>query len=184
MALVIKKWFAEASPNSNGEYVHIFARRSGLLAWALSLMRLDPTVYFGMYLDRVEFRVSKLSGYIKATAPVSAIATCYYGYTKPWKIAFAILILFILIAISVAEQSLLAGMASLLVGVLAAVGYFLLKRELSFGVTLHSGHSFAMAIRRSIIEDAEIDENSFERVSAILTSIIRRYNEGDGHESA
>lgn len=184
MALVVKKWYAEASPNDNGEYINIFARKSGLMAWALSLMRLDPTVYFGMYLDRVEFRVSKLSGYVKATAPVSAIATCYYGYAKPWKQALFVLLVFTFIAFSVAQQSLIGGIATLLVGMMLAIGYFLLKRELSFGVTLHSGHSFAMAMRRSIIEGAEIDENSFERVSAIITSIIRRYHEGGGHGAA
>lgn len=173
MQLVVKKWFAETKPNDNGEYVHIYARRTGLISWLLSLLRLDPTVYFGVYLDQVQFRISSLSGFVMETAPISSIASCFYGYSKPWKQTLAIVVIAIWLASMIAGDSIIGALAILLLGMIIAVVYYALTRALSFGVTLNSGESYAMTVKRSVIENKEIDQKSFERVVAIISSVIR-----------
>lgn len=175
MALVVKRWYASSTPNTHGEYIHVFARRQGLFSWILSLMRLDPTVYFGVFIDQIEFRVSSLSGYVKEVAPISSIASCSYGYSKPWKSALALFLATILVAFEIAKmQETVTALAVLAAGVFITAIYFIFGRFLSFGVTLHSGDKFVLPIKRSVIEDQEIGEKSFEHLSAIISSILRR----------
>lgn len=176
MALVVKQWYADGNPNEQGEYIRLFVRRSGLIAWILSLMRLDPTIYFGVYADQVEFRIASLSGYFKEIAPVTSITSCGYGYFRPWKSALFIFVMFAVIGMNLAAaaQSILAALITIGVGTGITILYYLLKRELGFSITLHSGKTYGLVgIHRSVIEGQEIDERSFEHISAIMSWILR-----------
>ena len=73
----------------------------------------------------------------------------------------------------IAGDSIIGALAILLLGMIIAVVYYALTRALSFGVTLNSGESYAMTVKRSVIENKEIDQKSFERVVAIISSVIR-----------
>ena len=79
----------------------------------------------------------------------------------------------------VAGDSIVGGLAILLLGIIIAVVYYVLTRALSFGVTLNSGESYAMTVKRSVIENKEIDQKSFERVVAIISSVIRADKRND-----
>jgi len=61
--LVLKKWAAEATPvDQDGNYIVISGRESGLLAWFLACVGIDPTTTMKVSQKRIEFKTSSLSG--------------------------------------------------------------------------------------------------------------------------
>ena len=94
-ALVLK----EFSINYDGpEYVHIVARKSGLLSWLLTMIGIDATTIFRVYADRIEFEKGGLSGKLNTTIPLSSVSIASCGYTKPF-ILMVLMILAILLEI-------------------------------------------------------------------------------------
>ena len=71
-ALVLK----EFSINNQGpEYVHIVARKGGLIAWLLTMLGIDATTTFRVFADRIEFEAGSLSGKLHTTMPLRSIST-------------------------------------------------------------------------------------------------------------
>ena len=56
MALVIKQWSATATPDSDGVFIHIAGRESGLLSWLLSLIGVDPTTEITVHENKIVFQ--------------------------------------------------------------------------------------------------------------------------------
>ena len=184
MALVPKQWYADANPNERNNYVEILARNSGLLAWLLALLRIDPTYFLSINHRRLVFQTASFTGYRKVIIPIDSISSSYYGYHKPWKQAVGIFFMALLAGGQIITASignardadgpgvLWFGVGIVLLGLLIAVIYYFLNKQLVIGITDNNGADHEMVLKKSVIENKEINEQQMELVTRIVLTII------------
>ena len=181
-ALVIKAWRAESKPiDDKNNYVSITGRESGLIAWILSLMGVDPVTTIRVGMDRVEFSSSSLAGTQSRLIPLQSICSTYYGYHKPWKAAVGIVAFFLFfgsaIASAVMHDGSHSGGASLFlgagaVGFICALIYYFLNRTLTLGFVEVSGFVGGIKFKRSVIENIDINEAQAKAVCTVIQRLI------------
>ena len=181
-ALVIKAWKAESKPiDDKNNYVSITGRESGLIAWVLSLMGVDPTTTIRVGMDRVEFSSSSLAGTQSRLIPLQSICSTYYGYHKPWKAAVGIVAFFLFFGSAIAsaimqDASRSGGVSFFLgagaVGFVFALIYYFLNRTLTLGFVEVSGHVSGIKFKRSVIENIDINEAQAKSVCTIVQRLI------------
>lgn len=157
MALVIKKWHASSTPNSDGNYVHLVGREAGLFAWILSLIGIDPTTEIEIKEKIIVFTSGSLSGKQKRVIPMKSVCSAYYGYVKPWQTALVLGIL-------------LLGFFGL--GLIVGPLYYFLNKELTVGVVEISSWVGGFSFKRSVIEGQNIDEKKAYEVIDIIRTLI------------
>ena len=156
MSLVVKRWFASMQPNSDGIYIRIEGRESGVLAWFLSLLEIDPTTELELNRHGLVFTQGSLAGSIKKFIPRQSLCSLHYGYRKPWK------------------SSLLIGVVTVSfcgAGLVLGPLWYFLNKKLSLGFTEHSGETSEIEFVRSVIEGEAVDEARAKQVIDILRSI-------------
>lgn len=157
MALVLKKWYAAKTLNSDGNYVHLVGREAGLFAWLLSLVGVDPTTEIEIKGNLIVFTSGSLAGKQKRVIPIKSICSAYYGYQKPW------------------QKALLLGMLLMpvfFIGLLVGPLYYFLNKELAVGVVELSGWVGGFAFKRSVIEGQNIDEGKAYEVIDIIRALV------------
>ena len=98
-AMVIKEWKTDTKPiDDKNNFIGITGRQSGLIAWMLSLMGVDPTTRILVGVDRAEFTANSLAGTESRMLPLQGICSTYYGYHKPWKQALSYFLMGLFIA--------------------------------------------------------------------------------------
>ena len=173
MGLVVKKWFAEATPREDGAYVEVVARESGLISWLMALLTIDSKYGFRITVDRVYYETTSLFGYRRVIMPIASISSIYFGYSKPWKKALFWLLLFLALGYYAGEFGETAWALGLgVAGVVVAAIVFILNRELLIGVSEHNGGEYPLALKRSVIEGQEINEAALERITRIFAAVV------------
>lgn len=161
-ALVIK----EAEVNETGPlYVKIKGRKSGVIAWLLTLIRIDNTTTFEVYEDRIEFSEGSLSGRIKEMIPLTAVCNLGTGYLKP-TIWMVLAVIMLLLAIPTFGISLLF---MLLFGFL----YFFRKSMLLYAIP-NSGRGAIIIFKRSLIENVNITEEDAYKIISLITNLVEK----------
>ena len=173
MALVVKRWYADTKPNDNGHYVEIAAREPGFFAWLLSLFKIDPSFFLNVGYDQVTFEKSNFTGYKKIVVTTENISSSFYGYHKPWIKAVTIFLIFLGIGSAFAQSSPGAAFAIFVTGLLIAVVYYFLNKELIIGFSETNGDDYSLVLKRSVIEGQEINEKQMELATEILLTLIR-----------
>lgn len=185
-AYVVKSWDVNEEVNANGNFVEIKGRAPGVISWFLALVGIEPTVAIKISEKLFVFEAGSWSGKSYKTIPIAKISSVYYGYSKPWKAALGIILLFGLFLNIPVWISSLAGKPAVtglgfLVGLLIAVGigllYYFLNRKLTFGIFEIGGIASGIEIKRSVIEGKKLDEKDAERVGNILNQLIESYNQ-------
>lgn len=181
-SLVIKSWQADTKPiDDKNNHVLITGRKAGLIGWLLSLMGIDPVTKVVVGTERLEFSWASLSGIEYRLIPLQNIASTYYGYSKPWK--SAIVLWFSILAAGgfvtfIFEQEGALGQGLLFLGWFAALGavisviYYVLNRRLTLGFVESSGVINAIAFKRSVVENVQIDQVQARNVSVIVQRCI------------
>lgn len=174
MALVPKQWYASTSPNERNNYVEILARKAGFIAWLLALIKVDPTFFMSVGHRQVVYQASNLMGYQKIILPIDSISSSFFGYHKPWKAAIAIFFVSIAIGSTIidATHSAFGGMMAMLIGLIIAVVYYFLNKELLIGITDNNGDRYALILKRSVLDGQEINEQGMELVTRIVLTVI------------
>jgi len=174
MALVPKQWYADAKPNARNNYVEILARKSGFFAWFLALIKVDPTFFMSISQKQVVYQASNFVGYRKIVLPVDSISSSYFGYHKPWVAAIVIFLLSIMAgsAIFDATQQAMWGMLAMLIGLVIAVVYYFLNKQLLIGITDDTGSNYSLILKRSVIEGTDINEQQMELVTQIILTVV------------
>ena len=177
MALVVKHWYADTKPNAQGNYVEISARESGLFAWFLSLVKIDPTYFLYVSFDQILFQSSNFSGYKKVFLLTRSLTSSFFGYYKPWKAALAIFGVMFMIGSTVMSSSAFGGLVIILLGLGIAAAYYFLNKELLIGFSEANGDDYSLILKRSVIEGKEINEQQLELVTNILNTLIMNRDE-------
>lgn len=178
-ALVIKSWQAETRPiDENNNYVSIVGRESGLIAWVLSKVAVDPTTKITVGPERLEFSSASLSGTESRIIPLESISSSYYGYYKPWKQSVGIFFLFFIMAMSFARGGggAVGGFMIFLItagigAVIAALVYYL-NRTLTLGFVEQSGVVSGIRFKRSVIENIDINQEQSKMVCLLVQRLI------------
>ena len=169
-ALVIK----EARINENGPlYVKIKGRKSGLIAWILSLLGIDATTTLEVYGDRMEFTEGSLYGRLIQMIPLSAVCNVITGYLKPFT--------YLIIALICIPLAIPTFGISLILTAVFGILYFLRKSVL-ISIIPNSGHGPAICFKRSVIENVNIEEGDAYRIIAIINALSLKqqaHNSGD-----
>jgi hypothetical protein len=181
-ALVIKAWRAEPKPiDAKNNFVSITGREGGLIAWILSLMRIDPSTTILVGLERIEFSSASLAGTESRLIPLQNVCSSYYGYHKPWKAAAWIVGAFVFMGFSsisaVAEggtqgEAIASFLVTSAVGVVIALVYYFLNRTLTLGFVENSGVVSGIRFKRSVIENLDVNQEQAKAVCIIVQRLI------------
>ncbi len=159
-ALVLK----EFSINREGpEYVHIVARKSGLISWILTTMGIDSTTTFRVFADRIIFEEGSLSGNLSTTMPLRSISIATCGYTKPF--------IYILLTIIMTLATFLIFPLFILLAGLFLFLYFH-NKALVVAVVTNSGWPASVCFKSSIIEGVEIKYEQAKDAVNIINELI------------
>jgi hypothetical protein len=173
-ALVLKTWRVSNEPSGpDNTYIHINARKAGLIAWFLTLVGIDATTSIVVTNNKLEFRGSSLSGTDHRLIPLQNICSTYYGYHKPWKLALMIIAFFCWMAFGVGQAGgFLAGAFTALVGFGIAILLYFLNRTLTLGFVEVSGVMNGILFKRSVIENLDINQDEARRVCELIEALI------------
>lgn len=161
---VVKKW--DVNPDQGT--VNISGRASGLIAWVLSLLRINPIVSIHIDQDIFEFEEASFTGITRRTIPINKISSVFYGYTRPWIKAIVIFVVTGGI-VSLFGDSGIVYFIALVLALAAAIVYYLSNKVLTLGIVeVSGGIKSGLKIKRSIIEGHDVDEKDAEQVSDIL----------------
>ncbi|WP_370680540.1 hypothetical protein [Comamonas sp. GB3 AK4-5] len=172
-ALVIKAWKASEQPiDERGNHIAITGREGGLVAWILSKVNIDPTTTILVGSERLEFSSASLSGTQSRLIPLQGVCSTYYGYHKPWKTAAAISLAAFFMGASMLNQSVIAGLLTMLVGFGVAALIYFLNRTLTLGFVENSGAVNGIQFKRSVIENIDISEEQAREVCQLMQKLI------------
>ncbi len=172
-ALVVKKFFHSPTPREDGVYVEIVGRQSGLIAWLLALLKIDPTLEMRVRYTKVEYMVANFSGFNRVVLPIESVATIFFGVSRPWVQAIIWLLLFLGGAWFAAELGSTPAVLGLIaLGLLVAILVFVLNRQRTIGFTDVTGETYRLVLKRSVIEGREITEQTLDEISRIVLALV------------
>ena len=164
MEYVIKEWFVDETPNSEGVYVKIKGREGGIISFLLSWVGIDPTVMMIVDTGSIRFEKGSWSGFFRRITPMDKLCAGGYGYQKPWKTALVMaLIGFPLIG--------LFGLGLLVI--IGAVAYYYLNKQRRLEFSDIGGYTDGIVFKRSVIEGIKVDEADAARVIRILEALMQ-----------
>lgn len=154
-------------------YVRIEGRKSGLIAWLLTLFGIEAMIKFEVYGDRIECSKTSLSGMICETIPLTAISNLGSGFVKP-------VFLFVFAAISAAIaviaffcNSTGTAMYWVISAVIFVVLYFWWKTMILYFIP-NSASTILVKFKRSVIEGVELDENTAGEIIGIVSQLVQK----------
>lgn len=176
-ALVLKTWKVGVDPvDDDGNYVAVSGRKSGLMSWFLALVGVDPTTTIKIGAERVEFRESSLAGSNIRMIPLQGVCSTYYGYHKPWKEAFAIVVFFFFVSIGLrgAQAPFIIALIIAVMGISFGIFYYFLNRTLTLGFVENSGVLSGIQFKRSVIENVDVNEEQVRFLCQITQGLIEQ----------
>lgn len=161
-ALVVK----EFTVNQEGpHYVHVVARRGGIINWLLTLCGINTTTTLDIYEDRVLFEHGSLSGKLKSCMPLSAMSVASGGFFKPVIYLFWAFVFFIAAFFTYGITLLLT---------IGFVVWYHLDKSLLVQVVSSSSWDATICFKRSVIEGVDVDYDKAIQVVDILNKLVMR----------
>jgi hypothetical protein len=161
-AFVIKSWSAGDQPDAQQNYVDIYGRAGGLIAWVLILLSISPTVRLVVRGDKIVFQKGSLEGTLNFLTPLENMCSTFYAFKRPLK--EAVILGVILGAVTFFSFG--------LVGIAIAILYYVLNKTLTIGFTDVGGRVSEIPFKRSVIEGKTIDEAEAARVCDIIQHLV------------
>lgn len=184
--LVVSRWYASNQPDHAENYVVVEGRSEGIISWVLTLMGVDAASGIWISESAVHFRSNSLSGPKLKIIPFTSVSAILYEYHKPWISALFLQALFFNFAfgpvalvynslgfpVSLTSPPETLLWLSLLIGIIAALIYYILNRKLTLGFVEHSGAVSMIQFKRSVIENQEINEEQASYVCLLVQRLI------------
>lgn len=168
--LVIRKFNVHEN-GSNGKYLEIIGRASGLISWILTLMKLDTLTTLYLETDRLFVKTSSLSGETHTVMPLGAIESTQCGFSKSM-IWLALAVIVVLGGMSSGEGG--EFIVSLIIGAIFFVMYFLSKR-MFISVTAGST-TVAITFKKGVIEGVSVDiDNTLAALKLLNLMIVKEH---------
>lgn len=179
--LVLKSWYASNTPMTDGSFICITGRRSGLMGWILSVIGIDPVTTLKVSATRVEFHASSITGTAHRITPLTSVSSSYFGFHKP--IARALVVGFLVFVISGLLFSFILGttmlgpvvaiLSGLILGVASALLYLYLNKTQTIGFSEVSGDICEIQFKPSVIEGVNVDERQAKYAAELMQHLIQ-----------
>ena len=178
MSLVVKHFYANSEPNSDGNYVEIFARQAGVISWLLTLFRIDPTYKLKISYDNFLYESSTFTGFKRTSIPAGSICSFDYGIHKPYVNAIIFFLFFCLTGYIFYDQfsysdKLFVASVIALAGFCVAVLYYIFSRQPFINISDLNGNNFPLVVKRSFFEMQTITQQDLGLVANIISAILR-----------
>ena len=165
--LVVRKFSIDEN-GSDGKYLEIVGRASGLISWILTLMKLDTLTTLKLEGDHLSVKSSSLSGEIHTVMPLGAIESTQCGFSKS--------IIWLTLGVSTVVGGLLSGGSALLgllvVGAIFILIYFLSKRMF---ISVAAGNkSVDIAFKEGVIEGVPVDLDRTLAAIQLLNTMVTK----------
>ncbi len=171
----------EKEINENGPcYVRLRGRKSGFIAWFLTMVGIDVTTEFCVYEDHIEISEGSVSGKINELVPISSVSNLGTGLVKPFAL-LGVALFFIISAIGSLFGALFAhggagAWAGCLFALILAAGCIIaykIGRTMMAYVVTDGGTTSGIFVKRSLIEAKTLSEEEVDQIIAILTKLVR-----------
>ena len=175
-ALVLKKFDVNHEATDHDNCLHVIGRQEGILAFFLSLMKIDPTTEIKCNDHRVEVTQASFFGRQTVNIPIVAMTAVIGGYQKPKALFFTIIAVLFIGVSSAFEAGFYAFLGAAVVALIMGIFYFL-KKEMSLYVQNGGDVLWGLAFKRSVIEGVTVDiEKVNESVSLINKKVLALRN--------
>lgn len=166
-ALTLKKFHVNSQATGQEEAVHVIGRQGGILAFLLSLMKIDPVTELKCNDERVEVTQSSFFGRQTIFIPHGAVTGIVGGFKKP-KSLFLTMI-FVLFFGATASVELGAGvlLGALVISLILFI-YYILKKEMALHVQNGGDTLWGLSFKRSVIENVAIDINKVNETIRVI----------------
>lgn len=170
-ALVLRKFQIDTSPSAT-QNIKISGRTPGLMAWLLTLVKIDADASLSVNRDRVDYKTSSLFGQDTFCVPISKVSSTSCGFRKP----FHFLVLGVLSVLAglfagIAQNSFAVFLIMALVG-LAFVAVYFLKKTIYISVQSSGSINLGIKFKRSVVENVDVNIEKAKEAVAILNHLI------------
>lgn len=164
-----------ALPQAMPPVMRIEGRQEGILSWLMVVLGIDTSVILFVSTTDVELRMhSLLNGFVYRAIPLSHVATVEGGFVKPWPL--------LVFALGAALGGAVTGWSSgrwtfLLIGLILAViciVIYTLQKTMSLTVEATSGSWVRIQVKRSIIEEVVVSEQTAEMLVDAVRAMAAR----------
>ena len=157
-------------------YVRLVGRKSGFVAWLLTLIGINTTTTLEVYQDRIEYSYGSLSGRMLEMIPLSKVSNLMCGRFKP-----VILFLFAVIAFisGIFTAASGAGAKGFFMGLIIAAGFmvaYFLRKTILLAVVPNSASACAVLFKRSLIENHNISDEEAKMIIDIINGLVEQAN--------
>ena len=179
--LVLKSWYASNTPMTDGSFICITGRRSGLMGWILAVIGIDPVTTLKVSTTRVEFHASSITGTAHRITPLTSVSTSYFGFHKPIARALVAGLLvfgiFTALFVVILRASMLGPVLAILGGIIAGVAsallYLYFNKTQTIGFTEVSGEICEIQFKPSVIEGVNVDERQAKYAAELMQHLIQ-----------
>jgi hypothetical protein len=172
-SLVLRK-FSVKKDAANGYFIEIIGRASGLIAWLLTVMKLDTETSLKISQKDIFFKSSSLFGQIYQVSPLPSVSSTHCGYSKPlgYLIFGTIFMIGGLYWGSVQYGGVSIMLGGLLIGLVFFIAYWLSKK-IAISIQTKGGMIMGLSFKRSVIENIPVDiQKALQAISVINKSVI------------
>jgi hypothetical protein len=178
VALVVTDyWVSDTPRETDGAYINILARNSGLVAWLMTVLSIQSVHRLSVFYDDVVLERRSIFGYTRVLLPVPSVSSVITGYHKPWLKALLYWGVFAALGAGVEQeyQSAIGGILVALLGTVIAIVVFILNRSLTVVVREQEGSLHGLSLKRSVIEGVEIDEQALSRITTVFGALLQNH---------
>ncbi len=185
--LVLRQFKIDES-STDGFFVNIIGRPSGLIAWLLTLLRFDTESILKVSESEIMFASSSLFGEVRLLTPLTSVSSTLCGYSKP--IGFLIsAVIFIIGGLIAGTTQRNGGPIILFCLVIAAVliVLYVLAKKIAISIETSGGRSVGLIFKRSVIENVAVDIQKAQKAIKIINAKVldsqrlKRYRDRDAH---
>lgn len=174
VTIVISEWHVDLEPNSQGEYVAIRGRASGVLSWIQSILGVDRGIRMVVTKHHIRFQQGDLGGSSTRIIPLENICSTYYGFARPWFATLLVITLSLILSYfwfkgQVTDENrlylkiLAVGWSFLIGGI-----YYLLNQRMTIGFVEHSGEMVKLVFKQSALEGIKLNEQTSAQACDII----------------
>ena len=171
-ALVLKKFDIKSDATGKNDCIHVVGRQSGLIAFFMSLAKIDPTTEIKCNDERIEVTKSSFFGQQSICMPIAAVTGIIGGYTKPKSLLFGMLpVMFVGFSLAQPMRSSVPILVAVVLCIVMFVMY-MLKKEMSLFAQNGGDTLWGLTFKRSIIEGVDVDSQKVNTAVGLMNSRV------------
>jgi hypothetical protein len=176
-ALALKRFDINESAAGQEESLHVTGRQAGLMAFLMSLAKIDPITEIKCNDERIQVVQSSFFGRQTIDIPIGAVTGIVGGHKKPRGFLVAIPIVLILGgSMTGSAESAIPILVALVISVILFI-FYIVKKEMALYVQNGGDALWGLSFNRNVIEGVAIDNEKVDRaIKLINRKVLNRSN--------